>query len=371
MKNPKAVPDNNNEGVAESNVSSIPGGESTFRACESRSMNNLVIDPDTGKLLSLPSTDSEYWCVEKLSDSLLSDRWQVRSYKDALENRGKQVPWVVKDLLVSRTATLVSAQPHAMKSLSLLAASMEAVVTHKVWGRFEAPDVDSTLFIETEDPQWLVEARIRGLAKGLGIRGNEIPGFHFACIGPFDLLGERRRIFSMFEMYRPKFVVLSTLQNLLKGRDWNRQEDMQPILSCVLELSQTCPIILVTHSPWDKRAKRAAGTITQVANFATSLHYDKLNVGSKTLARVHTDSKAAGGSPDFHLELETEGPSSDPESVRRFVVLDKLPVAKKEEVLEALEEDPTATAKQIAERVGVSERYVQKLRSPKPKKKKR
>ena len=44
-----------------------------------------------------------------------------------------------------------------MKSLSLLSASLEAVVKRTVWNHFKAPDVDSVLYLETEDPSWMVE----------------------------------------------------------------------------------------------------------------------------------------------------------------------------------------------------------------------
>ena len=53
---------------------------------------------------------------------------------------------------------------------------MEAPALHTVWGHFKAPNVTSTLFVETEDPAWLVEARVRGLAKGLGL-SSDTPGF--------------------------------------------------------------------------------------------------------------------------------------------------------------------------------------------------
>jgi hypothetical protein len=92
--------------------------------------------------------------------------WEVRTFSDAKRSEGSRPPWVIDDLLLAQTATLVSAQPHAMKSLSWLAACIEAVGFHKVWGHFGAADVERALFIETEDPPWLVEARIRGFAKG-------------------------------------------------------------------------------------------------------------------------------------------------------------------------------------------------------------
>ena len=45
----------------------------------------------------------------------------------------------------------------------------------------------------------------------------------------------------MFEHYRPDIVVLSTLQSLLNGRDWNEQSQMQGVNSAIVRLSCIAP----------------------------------------------------------------------------------------------------------------------------------
>jgi len=121
--------------------------------------------------------------------------WDIRGFQDAMKNDQGKPPWVVEDLLMEQTATLVSAHPHSLKSLSFLYACLEAVITGKVWNNFAAPDIKGTLSVETEDPTWLVEARVRGFAKGLGLGGDApVPGFHYVCVGPFDLVKEQSRI---------------------------------------------------------------------------------------------------------------------------------------------------------------------------------
>jgi hypothetical protein len=290
------------------------------------------------------------------------DPWRVCSLPDALRNEGQKPSYVIDGLLMSQSATLVSAQPHGMKSLSLLGASMEAVAKHTVWGHFAAPDVDSTLFVETEDPQWLVEARIRGLAKGLGLTDqDELKGFHYACVGPFDLIGEEGRILKLIWKHAPKFIVLSTLQNLLRERNWTSQQDMQPIMASVIELSRECPIILVTHSPWDKRQKRAAGTITQAANFATTLHYEKKWSKDGQFVQVTVDSKAGALTDGFSLKLETEGPPKDPGSVRRIAFSGEgFRRGNTREVIEdAFEDNPNVSVEELMELTGTGKRNVQ------------
>jgi hypothetical protein len=169
--------------------------------------------------------------------------------------------------------------------------------------------VDSVLFLETEDPAWMVEARIRGLAKGQHIEKDDVPGFHYACVGPFDFLGKDNRIEELVQKHTPKFTVLSTLQNLLHGKDYNRQDDMQPVMAGMIKLARLSPLFLVTHSPWDRRQKRAAGTVTQTANFVTAIHYEK-KIARKTgmtFVHVSVDSKAGALETDFSLKLETNG----------------------------------------------------------------
>jgi AAA domain len=315
---------------------------------------------------SPPSTVSESaWSLET--------RWRVRNYQDAMKGSATKPPWVIEDLLLEQSATLVSAHPHAMKSLSWLQACLEAVTTNQVWKHFDAQNVKSALFIETEDPVWLVETRIRGIAKGLDLDPDrKLPGFRYVCPGPFDLLKEEEGLKGLIATCKPNFAVLSTLQSMLGGRDWNEQNEMQPVMASIIRLSRECPIVLLTHSPWDSKVRRAAGTITQTANFLTTMHYVKGSSPKNGKGSVHiqTDSKAGAVQGDFHLNLQTEGDQRNPSSVRG-VYYGGVGWPKgtgKEAVLAAIETDPEAPAEEIARRTRVSARYVRRIREKQAKK---
>lgn len=247
--------------------------------------------------------------------------WDVRTYLDAQRNTVTEAPWKIKELVVEGSATQISAHPHGMKSLSWLNAALESVTTHKVWHHFDASKVERTLYIESEDPEWMVAARIRGIAKGLGLAPDKpVPGLHYVCPGPFDLVAEEENLRGLFAKHQPDFVVLSTLQNMLAGRDWLSQKDMQPVNALIVRLSRICPLVVLTHSPWDKKQRRAAGTITQFANFAITMHYDKVKCGDGgTAIHVVVDSKVGASINGFHLKLLTEGDEDDPSSVRGLV----------------------------------------------------
>jgi hypothetical protein len=286
--------------------------------------------------------------------------WAARTLADAMRSATEEPPWVIKGLLLEESGTLVSAQPHSIKSLSWLAGAMQAVAQKKVWGYFEAPNVECALFVETEDPLWLVEARIRGLAHGLNLNDSELHGFRYLRPGPFDLVEQERTLRTLIHAHSPNFVVLSTLQNLLGNRNYKEQADMAPVAAAVIRLSEESPIVLLTHSPWNKKQRRAAGTVTLSANFATTLHYAKVERSGETFAHVKLDSKAGATEQDFYLKVDSEGDRDDPASVRSIAYGGKgwPKGAKAQAIREIVEDRPDATPKQIAEEVGCTDRHV-------------
>lgn len=292
--------------------------------------------------------------------------YPIKSHADAMQSTIVKPPEVVEGLLLKQTATLVSALPHGMKSLSWLAACLQAPTTHRVWGHFDASKVSRTLFIETEDPEWMVEARIRGLTRGLPLEARNGEGFQYWCPGPFDLVSQTEELKKRIRDSGADFVVLSTLQNLLHGRNMNKQDEMASVMEAILSITrEVCPLSVITHSPWNERSRRAYGAVTQTANFLTTLHYRKMmNTRTKeTFAHVLLDSKAGGEDSSFHLKLTTEGNPKDPASVRSILYGGEgWPKGiGKENVLAILEEDPGLSAEEVAERSGVSKRYVNKL----------
>jgi len=192
-----------------------------------------------------------------------------------------------------------------------------------------------------------------------------VPGFHYICPGPFDLVATEEELRGVFKKIQPDFVVLSTLQSMLAGRDWQSQKEMQEVNALIVRLSRICPLVVITHSPWNKRQRRAAGTITQFANFAVTMHYEKLKLNDgDTGMHIIVDSKLGSELEGFHLKLTTEGDKDDSSSVRGLVYAGEgRPKGNaKKAVLEELADDPAASNKEIAERTGVSERYVRKIR---------
>jgi hypothetical protein len=93
------------------------------------------------------------------------------------------------------------------------------------------------------------------------------------------------------------------------------------------------------------------------------MHFEKKISSDNSFVHVTLDSKLGAEESDFTLRLETEGDGEQRE-VRRFAYEGRgWPKGLgKEAVLQALDEDPDAGTKEIAERAGTSSRYVQKIK---------
>src|SRR5215472_1441251 len=251
-------------------------------------------------------------------------QWEIRKLPDAFKD-AEAPPWVIKDLVMSGTLTLVSAHPHGMKSLSWLAAAMEGVYKKMVFNHFEAPNLNNVLFIETEDPEWLVKKRIQGISQGLKLpKDAELPGFHYTCPGPFELIAQEKQLEQLIEQYKLDLIVLSTMQNILGGKNWKEQGEMADVMAMLVRLARKCPIVLLTHSPQDRSQKRAIGTITVGANCATHIHYEKSSKAGGTYVHLKVDSKAGAEENDFSLLLHADRKDPDPVgSVRGMVYAGK------------------------------------------------
>src|SRR4029077_1070039 len=168
--------------------------------------------------------------------------------------------------------TQISSHPHGMKSYTWLQAMMEASLSLPVWGHFQSMGVKNALFLETEDPELMVTQRVHRLATGMEIKAADCENCKFVVgnMGPFDLVACRDSMCRIFDLYKPDVAVLSTLQGLLGGRDWKEQSQMQDVNALLVHLAHDyCPLTVITHSPWDPKQKRSAGSVTQAANYQT------------------------------------------------------------------------------------------------------
>lgn len=244
------------------------------------------------------------------------DQWRIESGKQTTNGAEQEPNWRIFSIL-GDGGLLVSGLPHSTKSLAFLLAMLECVTSRLVWGKFRVSnEVRNVVFIETEDPLATVKRRIRGFCKGLGI-DHPPSGFHLVRPGPFDLLNEgEERLREIIDKTQADVLVLSTLQGLLNGADWKEQRDMAPINAIFVRLMQVCPLILLTHSPWNE--KRAAGSVTQSANFSSLMHFEKQVTDSGTVTQVKLDSKESSEDSKFGLSLVTAPHGEDATQVRRM-----------------------------------------------------
>jgi hypothetical protein len=290
--------------------------------------------------------------------------WYPRSLKE-IANRvwdtPHKIPWVVQDILPGASSLLCSGQPHATKSLDWLAACIEAPIKHTVWGKFDACGVKRTLYIETEDPDWMVENRIVGLMKGFGLSPTddlEKYGFYFSATGPFDLVQKEQQMRALINYVKPDFTVLSTLQGLIPGRSLNEQKDMSEPNAMVVRLARLTPMVVITHSPRDSNVKRSYGTIVQDANYLTLMHFEKQEREGKTTINVTGDSKL-GTELNFKLQLVTEMMAENTE-VRGVFHMDHVPDTK-DRIIECKMGNPKLKPMEVSKVVGCSYEYARRV----------
>src|SRR5205085_10292615 len=125
---------------------------------------------------------------------------------------------------------------------NMLAGCMELAHTQTLWGKFKAPNIKKTLFIETEDAKPMLEARIRGLLRGLGIEDvKQLPDFHYARLGPFDLVKMQDELMPVIQHFKPDFVVLTTLQGPWGNRPGNQQTEMAEVNAQFRKIEASVP----------------------------------------------------------------------------------------------------------------------------------
>jgi hypothetical protein len=236
-------------------------------------------------------------------DATLQDRWHVESGKSTIIGADDEPIWVIEDILAQNSGLLLSGLPHSTKSLLMLLAALQCVTTRMVWGKFRVPGrVRNVVFVETEDSQAVVKRRIRAFCKGLAIEYPP-PGFHLVTPGPFQLVEEgEQALCEIVAKTEADLLVLSTLQGLISGSDWKEQRDMAPINAVSVRLQRQCSLVLLTHSPWSE--KRAAGSVTQAANFASLMHFEKSATDEGTFVTVTHDSKDSAQERYFRLRLD-------------------------------------------------------------------
>jgi AAA domain len=295
-----------------------------------------------------------------------AEQFRVYSLSDAFEEDPEQQHWLIEGILQKDAAAITSGKPHARKSLSWLACAIEAVTKGTCWGQHKVHAVRSVLFLEAEDSKNLLKKRIRGLAKGQAIDHKNLSGdgFFWMRTGRFDLVKRKGQLLDVLDRIKPNLLILSTLQAFVAGRDLNEQKEMSDVMDVIADIvSRYCSVVLITHSPQAKNSKRAIGTITQEANFATILYFEKKAADhGVAVTKVKLDTKD-GESREFALRLGVRvlgknGSGQDETEVRTVEVM---PASKAELVRKALADDPDAPAAVIAQQVGCNPSYVYQI----------
>lgn len=288
--------------------------------------------------------------------------WKFLNLKEVLETPTiKEAPWRIRNLVAQGCGTLISAHPHGMKSFTWLQAAIDAPMGNQVWGHFPVTGVKKTLYIETEDPEWLLRQRIQQLARGMSIKASDVKDigcFTLGVTGPFDIVKTGDKLKQAIETYQPDFTVLSTLQGLLGGRSWKEQDEMAAVNALMVDISaHWSPLTVITHSPWDKKSKRAAGTITQTANFQTSCHYQKYTSREGTKVSIDVDSKIGADAEESNFKLRLVSDLKLDAIKFRYEIAHT-----RDEIISHIKAHPNEPTADLAAAFDISDRHARRLR---------
>jgi hypothetical protein len=290
--------------------------------------------------------------------------WKFHDIKEILSEPPKPPPWLIRGLVAQASATSISALPHGMKSFTWLQAAIDAALGRPVWDHFDVTGVKRTLFIETEDAEWMLWQRVHALANGIGVTPADITDagcFYLGCTGPFDLVKMADKLRNVIRKYKPDFTVLSTLQGLLGERNWNEQGDMGPVNSLLIDIAHNySPLVSITHSPLNIKLRRPAGSVTQGANFPFQCHFIKRFDNGQTIVDVKVDSKM--GNEEDASKFQLRLCQCHPDAIRFVYESAAAETTKKDIIMAALQGMPNASTNDIAQQFDVGERYVRKLK---------
>jgi hypothetical protein len=149
---------------------------------------------------------------------------------------------------------------------------------------------------------------------------------------------------------------------------------MSAVNALLVRIGELLPggLVVITHSPLNADARRPAGTVTQLANYSTAIHFTKLGSGENTHIDVRVDSKVGSEETRFQLDVVAgKLPEGNGPEVRQIKWTPKRGPTKGEVVRSVLrEQGVTAKTKDVVELVNarltggetVSTKYVNNIK---------
>jgi AAA domain/RepB DNA-primase from phage plasmid len=183
--------------------------------------------------------------------------------------------WMIKGIWTAGSQGILGGEPKTSKTTIALGIAMSVASGKPLFGDEEYPvrDMGPVLFVQEENASWLMQDRMKKMAKRLGLIGGEVKfrksedgslGGETAIIEfptdipltllnnyGFDLTREEHRdaLLRECEKIQPRLVVLDPLYMVMAGVNFNNAHDLAPYLKWILKLSNDfkCSVILVHH----------------------------------------------------------------------------------------------------------------------------
>ena len=145
--------------------------------------------------------------------------------------------WLFQDFLLSRTLTLISAEPFAGKSMLMLAMHAALDLQEPLFGRHLPEIAQKCLFLGQDSPAWDYEGQYQKLVRGM----TQLPEPHLPSIFMFnrglDILdpGFPKFLEEMVDAFNLTVVFLDTLIEF-HNQNENLNHEMKPVMRLLKEL---------------------------------------------------------------------------------------------------------------------------------------
>ena len=166
-----------------------------------------------------------------------------------LEERPRELLWLVEELWGDGAVGIVGAEPKSYKTFLALAIAVAVASGALCLRRFRVPRPGRVLLFAAEDALHVVRSRLAGIAAASGVAFDDLPiDVITVPVLRLDLPDHQRKLRETVEQVRPRLLVLDPFVRLHKI-DENASAEVAPILAFLRELQRRydTAVLLVHH----------------------------------------------------------------------------------------------------------------------------
>jgi RecA-family ATPase len=214
--------------------------------------------------------------VDKIESKLITkenikDRFNIMSADELINSDIPEQRWIVKDLIPEQSIIMWTGQKASFKSFFNKYLGICIATGTKVLDTYEVVRKGTVLYIDEENGNRRLKARITKICNGLEINTEELIDFHSVIKQGFKLDETNKTTMKLLEHiiihYKPIFIVFDSLVRMMTG-DENSSQDVRKIYNNLSPLMEkyNCAFSLIHHSCKDGKGFRGSGDFEFMAD---------------------------------------------------------------------------------------------------------